>query len=249
MSSARYDVIQKENCNIVSQNSFEPLSDIDSDSNDEEFQDDGNGSESDSDIQLISAYGNPFFQDCSGEVSKNTKPKKASKRKPNSEEVPDEGDISPGPLASSGHIGGSRATNKIYFFYEKLEANPNGLIGHLSSKFPAMFKFYKYLQDRGTELSEEELKIARGEKQLDPEAMAKFLGKLDADVNTILKAFKRQTLKNENDFDYNVFKDLLCNYLIAQDHPFDTVECPHLAALLNYVHHQSTPLKIHSRHE
>ncbi|KAI3603582.1 transposase-like protein [Moniliophthora roreri] len=181
---------------------------------------------------------------------------------------------------SLGHTSGSQVTNKIYYFYEKLEQNPsrdtkagdryyrcyhgswqvftitkamkfslNGLTGHLSSKFPSMYKFYKYLQDRGTELSEKELKIARGEKELNPEAMTKFLGKLDAEVNTILKAFKHQTLKNEDDFDYSVFKDLLCNYLIAQDHPFDTVECSHLTALLNYVHHRATPLKIPSRHE
>ena len=51
-----------------------------------------------------------------------------------------------------------------------------GLVGHLKTHFPAMYKLYFIIKDHTDPPTEEELAIASGEKVLDTEATNLYLG-------------------------------------------------------------------------
>jgi hypothetical protein len=88
--------------------------------------------------------------------------------------------------------------NPLFFLGSLLFLRPCivlGLIGHLKTHFPTIYKLYLILKSRGTAPTEDELKIARGEKLLDPGAAAEYIRQLEQASVNIVDAFNKQVNK------------------------------------------------------
>ena len=62
-----------------------------------------------------------------------------------------------------------------------------GLIGHLKTHFPAMYRLFLVLKDRDEPPTEDEIAIASGKKTLDPTKAAEYLVKLEKASATLLR--------------------------------------------------------------
>jgi hypothetical protein len=71
----------------------------------------------------------------------------------------------------------------------------SGLIGHLKTHFPPMYRLFKALKTCSTPPTDEELLIAAGKKILDQEAASEFIKKLENASKTVVQAFCEQNLK------------------------------------------------------
>jgi hypothetical protein len=68
-----------------------------------------------------------------------------------------------------------------------------GLIGHLRSVSPPMYRLYVAMKERSSDqITADEISIAAGKKILDPGALSQFLQKLESTSTTIQKAFEKQ---------------------------------------------------------
>jgi hypothetical protein len=70
-----------------------------------------------------------------------------------------------------------------------------GLIGHIKTHFPPMYRLFKALKNRLAPLTNEELLIAAGKKILDQDATSEFLKKLERSSKTVIQVFNEQNLK------------------------------------------------------
>ncbi|KAG2107774.1 hypothetical protein BD769DRAFT_1675491 [Suillus cothurnatus] len=128
--------------------------------------------------------------------------------------------------------------NLIYYFYDIVQLNAamksslNGLIGHLKTHFPPMYQSYLVMTSHETPLTEDELKLARGEKVIDSDtAAAAYLTQLEQASANLVNAFNKQVNKAFGDWSQEKFEDLLAKWLIACDQPFEEVEKPEFKAL------------------
>jgi hypothetical protein len=72
-----------------------------------------------------------------------------------------------------------------------------GLIGHLRTHFPAMYRLYDIMKSHTDPPSEEELAIASGAKVLDAEAANSYLGRVKvAGSANLLSMFTKQSQEN-----------------------------------------------------
>ena len=71
-----------------------------------------------------------------------------------------------------------------------------GLVGHLKTHFPAMYRLYIILKDRTDPPTNEELAIASAEKVLDAEAANAYLGRVEAVSANLLSLFAKQSQEN-----------------------------------------------------
>lgn len=117
--------------------------------------------------------------------------------------------------------------------------NLSGLIGHIKTHFPPMYWLYLILKSCGTPPTEDELKMARGEKVLDPAAAAAYVTQLEQTSANLVNAFSKQVNKAFGDWDQDKFEDLLTKWLVACDQPFDEVKKPEFKAFLEYTHQGS----------
>jgi hypothetical protein len=68
-----------------------------------------------------------------------------------------------------------------------------GLVGHLRLTFPPMYRLYLVMKSKpSTEISEDEIAVTSGKKNIDSGAMSDFLQKLESITMTIEKAFDNQ---------------------------------------------------------
>ena len=72
-----------------------------------------------------------------------------------------------------------------------------GLIGHLKTHFPIMYRLFGYLKDKDTLPTQKEIAMAQGKTVLDAETMDTYLASLEFQSNNLIKAFQRQSLKPE----------------------------------------------------
>ncbi|KAG2041342.1 hypothetical protein BDR03DRAFT_979344 [Suillus americanus] len=101
-------------------------------------------------------------------------------------------------------------TNPIYLFYEEVPKNAqgvegtkgdkhykcyHGLIGHIKTHFPVMYRLYLYLKDRAEPPTEDEVAMASGKKILDPTQAAEYLLQLEKASSNIVEAFNHQNQK------------------------------------------------------
>ncbi|KAJ6597895.1 hypothetical protein B0H10DRAFT_2231910 [Mycena sp. CBHHK59/15] len=105
----------------------------------------------------------------------------------------------------------------------------NGLDQHLKSHAPDMCRFYEMLnsRDRSIRPSDEEIEIARGEKKL--RLGTSFSSTL---AGSLREAFARSGEKAAGPWDQAKFEELLVEWLVACDQPFQEVERPELRRLL-----------------
>ncbi|KAG2052458.1 hypothetical protein BDR06DRAFT_838528, partial [Suillus hirtellus] len=98
-----------------------------------------------------------------------------------------------------------------------MKSSLNGLISHLKTHFPPMYQLYLLLKSCGTPPTDDELKIVWGEKVLNAIQLKQ------ASVN-IVDAFNKQVTKAFSDWNQAKFEELLAQWLVACDQPFEEVE-------------------------
>ena len=102
-----------------------------------------------------------------------------------------------------------------------------------------MYWLYLILKSRGTPPTEDELKMARGEKVLDLAAAAAYVTQLEQASTNLVDTFNKQVNKAFGDWDQDKFEDLLAKRLVVCDQPFDKVEKPEFKAFVEYTHQGS----------
>jgi hypothetical protein len=86
------------------------------------------------------------------------------------------------------------------------------LIGHLKTHFPPMYQLYLVMTSHGTPLTEDELKLARGEKVIDSDtAAAAYLTQLEQASANLVNAFNKQVNKAFGDWSQENLKTCLQN--------------------------------------
>ena len=68
-----------------------------------------------------------------------------------------------------------------------------GLVGHLKTHFPAMYRLYLVLKDRTNPPTDEDLAIASRKKILDAETANSYLGQVEAASANLLSMFAKQS--------------------------------------------------------
>ncbi|ESK82482.1 hypothetical protein Moror_8534 [Moniliophthora roreri MCA 2997] len=160
----------------------------------------------------------------------------------------------PGGLSTSISGRGSRKRNPIYYFYEQVPTNSDGKPGAYGDKhyrcYHGKCKVLTITRAMKRSLNElighlhelpapDEIEIASGKKVLDADTVAEYLGKLEAATETIVQAFQKQAAAA-----MEKFEQLLAEWIVACDQPFDKVTKPEFWALLTYTHHPSPTLNI-----
>ncbi|KAG2040827.1 hypothetical protein BDR03DRAFT_857266, partial [Suillus americanus] len=110
---------------------------------------------------------------------------------------------------------------KVLTITYAMKSSLNGLIWHLKTHFLPMYQLYLILKSCGTSPTEDELKMARGEKVLDPDAAAAYLTQLEQASANLVNAFNKQVNKAFGNWSQEKFKDLLAKWLVTCDQPFE----------------------------
>lgn len=142
----------------------------------------------------------------------------------------------------------------VIFFRLYLHKWHTGLIGHLKTHFPPMYRLFEAFKTRLAPPSNEELLIAAGKKILDQQATSEFLKRLEKASKTVIQVFNEQNLKaavscihqqsrlsshylrKDKAWDQKKFETLLTEWIVACDQPFEEVNRPEFQELLEYTH-------------
>ena len=124
-----------------------------------------------------------------------------------------------------------------------------------------MFQLYTILKDHDEPPTPKEIDMASAKQEVDGE----YLQKLEKSSENIKKAFLSQqacAIVSEISFgsiclrliilwqgpwDQEIFEQLVMEWVIACDQPFEEVQRPEFIAMMNYTHHSGTSLKIPKR--
>ncbi|KAJ7726992.1 hypothetical protein DFH07DRAFT_945942 [Mycena maculata] len=94
-----------------------------------------------------------------------------------------------------------------------MKSSLNGLQTHLRTKFPIIYRLYEALSHRRqAPPAQEEIDLVRDATVMDAAGASDYLGKVKA------------VTPNIGEWDQAKFEALLTEWIIAIDHPFDTVE-------------------------
>ncbi|KIL55008.1 hypothetical protein M378DRAFT_201131 [Amanita muscaria Koide BX008] len=188
-----------------------------------------------------------------------TKPKKSSARRTNPiylfyEQVETGAD---GKTADGDtHYKCCHGSRKTLTVTKAMKYSLNGLVGHLKNHFPAMYRLYEVLKARSEPPTAEELDIVTGRTKLDTSAAGAYVSKLERASSNIMEALQRQAAratllaqKNlKGEFVQDDFENLLAEWIVACDQPFDEVDKQPFRKLLVYTHRPSAkPLRIPHR--
>ncbi|KAJ7149110.1 hypothetical protein C8R46DRAFT_1044381 [Mycena filopes] len=174
------------------------------------------------------------------------------------EEVDDEGDT---PKTRS-------VQNLIYLFYDFVPKNTDGghgkegdkhykcrhgspklspsprlceLVTHLKNGFLIMYCLFQALYTRkDVPATKGEINLAHGDIPSDGDTAKAYLGKVETATSSILKGLEKKARKAQGNFDQEVFNNLLAEWMVACDQPFEEVEKPEFIRLMEYTHHGST---------
>ncbi|KAG0693873.1 hypothetical protein DFH29DRAFT_815918, partial [Suillus ampliporus] len=126
---------------------------------------------------------------------------------------------------------------KILTITKAMRSSLNGLIGHIKTHFPVMYRLYLYLKDRAEPPTEDEVAMASGKKILDPTQAAEYLLQLEKASSNIVEAFNHQNQRVAvANWDQNMFEQLLAEWMVACDQPFEEVDRLEFRRLLEYTH-------------
>jgi hypothetical protein len=132
------------------------------------------------------------------------------------------------------------------------------LVNNLRVHVKPMYQLYSFLKDRDEPPTPEEIDIASAKRKLDGE----YLQKLEKSSENIRKAFQNQQVRAivseislgfllltrlQGPWDQEKFEQLVMEWVIACDQPFEEVERPEFLAMMRYAHHTGTSLKIPKR--
>jgi hypothetical protein len=71
-----------------------------------------------------------------------------------------------------------------------------GLVGHLKTHFPAIYRLYLRMKERTDPPTDEELAIASGKKVLDAKAANSYHGRVEAPSANLLSMFAKKSQEN-----------------------------------------------------
>ncbi|KAF8804688.1 hypothetical protein BYT27DRAFT_7300619 [Phlegmacium glaucopus] len=162
---------------------------------------------------------------------------------------------------------GNTKQSLIYLFYEIVINGPDGTLGddgdihyhclhgahkiflvnNLHVHVKLMYQLYCILKDCDEPPTPDEIDIASGKRELDGHAEAEYLKKLNKASENIKKAFKDQKAWAAGPWDQEKFEQLLTEWIIACDQPFDEVEKPEFITMMNFTHCNVGSLKIPKR--
>jgi hypothetical protein len=84
----------------------------------------------------------------------------------------------------------------IFLCWARADFRSTGLIGHLKTHFPLMYRLYSVLKSRSTPPTAEEEALASGQKILDPGKATEYLVQLEKASNNVIAAFQQQAQNN-----------------------------------------------------
>jgi len=136
------------------------------------------------------------------------------------------------------------------------------LVNNLRVHVKSMYHLYCFLKDCNTPPTPDEIDIASAKRRLDETTETEYLQKLRKSSETIKKAFQDQQaraivseihlafhrfrlmISQQGPWDQNKFEELLMEWVVACDQPFEETKRPEFIAMMNYTHHTGAPLKI-----
>jgi hypothetical protein len=138
------------------------------------------------------------------------------------------------------------------------------LVNNLRVHVKPMYQLYSILKQRDELPTPDEIAIASAKQQLDGKAEAEYLRKLEKSSENIKRAFQDQQAHaavsenypplvscliklRQGPWDQEKFEQLLTEWIIACDQPFDEVEKPEFVTMMNVTHHAGGPLKMPKR--
>jgi len=131
-----------------------------------------------------------------------------------------------------------------------------------------MYSFYTLLKERPVDdpITQEEISVASGKTTLNPGATANYIKNLEEKSESIRRAFEKQESQalvrsclgncgfflaenggTQGEWDQGKFEELLLEWIIACDQPFDEVEKPEFKKLMEYTSHRAQPLNLPGR--
>ncbi|KAG6855421.1 hypothetical protein H0H87_003108, partial [Tephrocybe sp. NHM501043] len=108
-------------------------------------------------------------------------------------------------------------------------------MNYLKANVPVMYHLYDNLQNCEAPPSSEEIEIAAGHKELSLHQATTYVANLKKMAN-IIEALQKQTALANGVFEQEKFKELLAQWIVLCDQPFDEVDKPAFCTLLEYLH-------------
>ncbi|KAH9008872.1 hypothetical protein EDB83DRAFT_2168691, partial [Lactarius deliciosus] len=122
---------------------------------------------------------------------------------------------------------------KVLTISKAMNYSLNGLVGHLRSTFKPLFQLYLVMKSRnGHPLTPDEIMYASGQKPFDSTTHTLYLQELEKHTTSIKEAFLKQRAAENPPWDQERFEELLIEWVVACDQPFDEVEKPEFISLM-----------------
>ncbi|KAF8478000.1 hypothetical protein DFH94DRAFT_620353, partial [Russula ochroleuca] len=122
--------------------------------------------------------------------------------------------------------------HKVCTIKKSMRSNLSALVNNLHIQVKPMFQLYCILKDQDKPPMPKEVDIASGKRQLDGNAEAEYLEMLEKSLENIKKAFQVQQIWAIGPWDQAKFEQLLTEWIVACDQPFDEVEKPKFVVLM-----------------
>ncbi|KAJ7628082.1 hypothetical protein B0H17DRAFT_861227, partial [Mycena rosella] len=146
--------------------------------------------------------------------------------------------------AGDKHYKCRHGNRKIITITKLMRHNVGKLTTDLKNDLPIMYRLFLALYTRKDQPpTQGEIDLARGNVPADGEAAKAYLGKVENAASSILKSLaRRKRLRygftsfishlSYGDFDQEIFNNLLAEWIVACDQPFDAVEKPEFIRLM-----------------
>ncbi|KAI0294734.1 hypothetical protein BC826DRAFT_968634 [Russula brevipes] len=155
--------------------------------------------------------------------------------------VPNASNGSPGDVGDV-HYRCFHGTHKVCTIKKSMRI----LVNYLRVHVKPMYQLYCILKDRDVPPTPDEIAIASGKKRLDGKTEAEYFKKLERTSENIKKAFEEQQAQATAPWDQEKFEQVVTEWIVACDQPFDEVEKQEFVMMMNFAHHTG-PLKIPKR--
>ncbi|KAI0280551.1 hypothetical protein BC826DRAFT_975242 [Russula brevipes] len=148
--------------------------------------------------------------------------------------VPNASNGSPGDVRDV-HYRCFHGTHKVCTIKKSMRSNLNVLVNYLHIHVKPMYQLYCILKDRDVPPTPDEIAIASGKKRLDGKTEAEYFKKLKNESENIKKAFEEQQARANGAWDQEKFEQVLTEWIVACDQPFNEVEKQEFVTMMNLI--------------
>ncbi|PPQ80848.1 hypothetical protein CVT25_001973 [Psilocybe cyanescens] len=137
-------------------------------------------------------------------------------------------------------------SGKFFMLKKTGKSNLTSMVNNLKVCSPTMFQLFNVLKECpvGQAITEAELDLASGKKVLNQGQAKVYFNNLKTASENICAAFEKQAINAAEPWDQDKFEQLLTEWVVACDQPFEEVDRPEFRELLIYAHHPAPDLKI-----